>query len=421
MEIKHMHAMIVLTFVFLGALFLVLDEMSRPAGPTGAQIAQSLYMKAIALGENSTQYEYAYSEASNGYPEEYLLMSDGQKAYVKVVSPVSTKKIYLLENDTILCIRLLDQNESCESVENSTITQSYISGIEARLFSKGKIALARSDAQYRIDNGFQNFSDDITARTLQGGEECIEVKHAIDYSNASMQEMSRFGLVSGSPMRFDITTCIDNQTGEMYENRFGYMFSGKKQSHSFRLISSDFSSSQKIIAPAEVAGGAVDSLILESSYRLSLINCYLQPGSEQERCIATEALRLRYAGLCKYSGARTDRCLVSIVPLTKDISICSQVKSQDFLDDCHIELAGAYKDSAYCDLVSDKAKKGFCMNISEPGPAGSPEPEENLTEDVPGNSTAPENQETEMNGTDGLPKIISDILKELEGTANGTG
>ena len=280
-----MHVMIVLTIIFLGALYLFLDEAAKPAGPTGADLAESLYIKAISLGENSTEYTYAYTEYSNGYPEDFYIMRESKNSLIKIMSPLSTKKVYYLENDTILCMELLEENETCQSVKNNSITKSYINGMKTRLFSKGKIALAASDARYRIDNSFQSFSNELKTKTLISNDECVEITHTIDYSNATFEDMQRFSIVPGSPMYFDISTCIDNQTGEIYENKFKYMFNGREQSYVFKLISSDFDNAPTIIAPSNLTNKAVDKAILESGYRIDLINCYLQSGSEQEKCI----------------------------------------------------------------------------------------------------------------------------------------
>jgi hypothetical protein len=413
MEIKHMHIMIALTIIFLGALYFFLDEASKPSGPTGAEIAESLHMKATALGENSTQYTYGYTEYSNGYPEDYFIMSDSNNSLIKIISPLSTKKVYLLENDTILCIELLEHNVTCQSVKNNSITEKYIEGLKTRLFSKGKIALAKSDARYRIDHNFQNFSDEIKTKTLPNNDECVEISYQIDYSNASFEEMQRFNIVPGSPMHFDITACIDNQTGEIYENKFEYIFNGKEQTYFFKLISSDFDNAPTISPPTNLSNETVDLAILESGYRIDLINCYLKSGSEQEKCIATEALKHKYKDLCSESGSRKDRCLVSIVPLTKDVEICSEITNQDFLDDCNIELAGAYKNSTYCDLVDDSTKKQFCFEISgdtQETPIEINNTLENITD-----------TNLSINDTQDIPKDVKDIIKEMENNTNSTG
>jgi putative hemolysin len=82
---------------------------------------------------------------------------------------------------------------------------------------------------------------------------------------------------------------------------------------------------------------------------------------ERERCIATKALDLTNTRLCELSGTRRDRCLVSIVALKLNESICTQIRDLSFKDDCYIEMAGGKKDAGYCANILDASKKEFCL------------------------------------------------------------
>jgi hypothetical protein len=169
------------------------------------------------------------------------------------------------------------------------------------------------------------------------------------------------------------------------------------------LISSDFDPIVRLIRPTNLSHDAIDKLIVENSYKNELLKCYMSEGSEQEKCIALLALQLKSKKLCRYSGARTDRCLVSIVPLTKDTEICKEIKDEEFLDDCYIELAGAYKNDSWCDSVKDPDDLKKCFDVSVEVTPLPPVPQIDMNESM--NTSA---NETE------IPELVKEIFEEIE-------
>jgi hypothetical protein len=407
MEIKHMHIVLALTIIFLGAVYFFLEESAKPDGPLPEEIAEQLYMSAISLGENSTTYVYSYTEYSDGYPENFTLKEDGSVSLIEIVNAISKKKVYFSDNDTILCIEYKN-NETCSSVKNESITANYVASLKGRFFSDAKISQARSDAKYRIEHDLQTFDPSLKTKIYQSGDSCTQISYVIDYTNATFEEMSRFGIVLGGPSHFETTTCIENQTGEIFESFFNYTFLGKLRTNRFVLISSDFDSAPLIIVPTNLSSGAVDVLLDENNYKTQLVSCYLKSSSEQEKCIAMLALQMKNTDLCDHAGSRRDRCLVSIVPITKDTGICSKINSADYKDDCYIELGGAYKNSTWCDNVVDSTKKQFCLNVSVETPPVVTPPA-NVSVNVTTNNT-----NTTNTSSSALPKVIEKIFKQIE-------
>jgi hypothetical protein len=411
MEIRHMQIVIVLTIIFLGAVYFFLEEAGK-SGPLPEDIAKGLYMNAISLGENSTSYTYSYAEYANGYPENYTLKSDGNVSVVEIVNALSKKKVYFTDNDTIMCVDF-QKNETCSSVTGDSITSNYVASLKGRLFSNAKITQAREDAEYRLEHELQTFIPSIKTKIFQNGDQCTQIQYIIDYSNATLEEMSRFGIVPGSPSHFETTSCIENKSGEIFESFFNYTFAGSLRTNRFELISSDFNSSPKIIVPSNLTTGAVDLLLSENNYRMQLVSCYLKTSSAQEKCIAMMALQMKNTDLCEHSGSRRDRCLVSLVPITRETGICNKIQSQEFKDDCFIELGGAYKNSTWCDNVIDSTKKQFCLNVSVATPKPAISPTMNDTNTTTNTS----------NTITSLPKEIQDIFDEIESSdsTNKTG
>jgi len=64
------------------------------------------------------------------------------------------------------------------------------------------------------------------------------------------------------------------------------------------------------------------------------------------------------------AGSKVNICLVSLVPITKNKGICDTITDSFYKDDCYIELAGAYKNSSYCELVMNTSKLAQCNSAS---------------------------------------------------------
>lgn len=406
MEIRHMHIVVALTIIFLGALYLFLEESAKPPGPTPEEIGKELLLKSIAFGQNSSTYRYSYFEYSDGFPERYTLISEGKASSIDVESPISKKTIYDLEDETIMCISF-QGNQSCSSIKNETLTASYLASMRSRLFDQERAKKEASDTEYRIENNMQMLAPSIKNKDVNG-KRCTEIRYVIDYSNATYGDMQRFNIFPGSPVHFEAITCIENRTGEMFESNFNYTFQGKLHTSRFELVETELDSDSRVRAPANISGNAIGLLIIENSYKNELLKCYQKPGSEKDRCIALMALQLRSRDLCGYSGARKDRCLVSIMPYIKDSSVCQEIESADYKDDCYSELAGAFKNESWCDNVIDPMKKQDCVDFAKM--TDIPKPAETKNETL----NATENQSE-------TPDLIKEIFEKMENQGNSTG
>jgi hypothetical protein len=141
--------------------------------------------------------------------------------------------------------------------------------------------------------------------------------------------------------------------------------------------------SAAIEPPANMSGDAVAVFRKEREQQVKLATCHTdKSGEEREGCVAAIALNLRRKDICELAGSRRDRCLVSIVPLTKDQTICTAIADASFKDDCYIELAGAYKDSSYCGNIKNASKVQDCQDAAKPR-----QPANGANETDGGNST----------------------------------
>ena len=102
----------------------------------------------------------------------------------------------------------------------------------------------------------------------------------------------------------------------------------------------------------------------------------------------TEAMEQERTDICMIAGARKDQCLVSLVPLLKNNSICDDVTDASYKDDCYIELAGANKNDTYCSDMMNSSKVQLCEQAAMPIPQIN-QTQTNVTTTLP---TMPQNQ-----------------------------
>lgn len=354
---------VVVLLLLLAVYFVATQETPEAEEPEDSSGAMELLLKGLGFGQGHGEYVYSYTEVSDDYKTEYIFTKNGNESLVEVRNPLSSKKAYYLSNDTILCVEYPPGKESCSSVKYNEMLRNYMNSLQVKLPNDDSIEQGKRDMEYLLAQGYVKLDPEITEKTG-----CSEITYRLDYSNASLADAGRFGIQSNSPKVFDFRMCINNDTGYMHEMSFNWTYEGEGHYKTITLVS--FSSySSPITAPEELDGNAMGRLENEREQYVKLVDCYVSmEGEDRNRCIATIALDTHRTDLCELAGERRDRCLVSIVPLTKDVEICPEINDLSFKDDCYIELAGAYKNSTYCDNVQNASKMEFCLEVAVPPP-----------------------------------------------------
>lgn len=359
--------------------------------------ARELFTKVAMVGYGQDNYYYSYQETFNDFTTTYgLLMKPGNESMISIETMLSTKQIYFLENDTILCMQYLGQ-EACTSVHNDTDVDSYLKMLKHQFFDDRQIEQTVTDMEYFELYGYITFSPETSVKIVDG-KECIEFQYMFDFTNITIYEAARFGIGATTPKQFHYTACVDNVTGDVYEKHVEYRQGGVDYTSDFRLLGSEWGTSREVDAPQNLTGDAVQLLKDEKQHQNTLSACYAEEGDERDRCVALLALNLRDREMCELAGGRRDRCLVSLVPFVKDDTICPTIVDMSFRDDCYIEMAGVTGDSSFCGEMANASKMDFCLNVS-----ASAKPVEPWDPEIPGN-------DTNMTG-DGSD--VDDFLREI--------
>ncbi len=365
---KMLLAVIIVLVAF--ALFIVLTTAPAapvaPAKPADTTAAESILHKAMLFGKGQGTYSYSFSDISNGYNTTYTLVSQGGEREAIVQNPISTKEIYYLKNGTILCITYGDE-QGCSMISGNADAENYLNSISADFFNDTIINTNDADATYLLDRGYIMLDPAVSKETFNG-HACDAVDYIENMTNVTVEDAARFGIGATTPKIFRWSMCVDNQTGYLYDRSFNYTYNGINYTSEFQLISL-VPNAPAIIPPQNLSGDAVAVLTNERTEQAYLAACITEKsGDERDKCIETEAREQDRLDICMIAGARKDECLVSLMPLLKDISICGMVTDPSYKDDCYIELAGAEKNDTYCSYITNSTNVQLCEQAAIPAP-----------------------------------------------------
>jgi hypothetical protein len=370
MEYQEKILLLVAVLLVALAIYLIkIAPVATPAANVSTVAAEDLLLKGLSFGIGQANYVYAYREVSDGYRTNYVLTKNGNDSLVVVQNPLSTKEIYFLSNDTILCTNY-GGGEACASVQSEKGLANYLESLRVKFFDDATIQANKDDLSYLIYHGYARLDPALGSGSVNS-HPCTEITYVLDFGNMSVTEAARFGVSATTPKAFNWSVCVDNATGHLWEKSFNYTYADMLHTFTVDMVSYN-SVPPTITAPENLSGDAITQLLAEKDQQVQMANCYTtKQGDALDECLATFALGNKRKDLCEFAGGRRDRCLVSLVPVTKDVSICPTIVSQSYKDDCYIELAGAYKNSSWCGNVQNVSKTGFCMNVSVPA---APEP-----------------------------------------------
>lgn len=363
MELQQKAVLLVTIVLIALAVYIVFTtEEAVVEKPADSSEAEALLLKGINFGKGLDNYIYTYSEISDGYEISYKLTKKGNRSLIEINNPLSMKKVYFLENDTVLCIDY-DGESVCSSVKNQADLENYIESVKVKFFDDSRMQKEQANMQLLLNKGYAVVDPEIADEG-----KCSRITYTIDFSGISLQEAALFNIGSSSPRVFNFNVCINNETGYMHDRTLTYEYQDREHTSIFELGSLQ-TSAPDIEDPENVTTGAIIVFKKEREQYIKLAGCYTEyEGEERNRCISTLALSLKRPDLCELAGERKDRCMVSIVPLTADESICDMVSDQGYRDDCYIEIAGAKKDESYCSRLVNQSKMELCQEAATPPP-----------------------------------------------------
>ncbi len=368
---------------FLGVaiiLLLVAVSISLPGEkPQGNQTADGLEARGkeiiydtVRFGFNKTDYTYGFSEKVNGYEKQYTLIRNGGAGYVEVHDQIGIKKIYFAGNRTFLCVEYREQASCSEtSGTNDSALKGYYAYLQSLFFSDERIKKEEElFAKVLFENGLITIKN-VSEREADG-KKCTMVEYSIDYTNMSIADAEKYGFSPNMPKRFDWKLC--HADGIPVYKRVAYAYNGVD--YEAEITVREFSAPSEIAMPENLSEDAYGLFDSEIEAQQTLSACFERSREERESCVSMLAFRLYMPSLCGLAGSQADQCIIRMMPYLKNESWCLLMSDSGYRDDCYIELAGAWKNSTYCDYLANQSKLELCLNASAPAA-----PVSNLTED----------------------------------------
>ncbi len=354
----------------------------------------------VNMGRGLEDYTYSFAEKSNGYSETYMLVKNGDEKYVETDDILSVKKVYFMQNDTVLCVDYMGISR-CSSTKNNTDSRlkQYYSYLKSKFLDDVRMA----NEEIRVDELFEGGYLQISSveDSEINGHACRMVNYVIDYREMSISEAEKYSILPSSPKYFEWQICADDERA--YYKYFTYTYGGNVHEWEFTLY--ELGAETQIQPPEELAAGAYDILVEQMGKKGELTYCLnKETGDSRERCVAKVALDTYNMELCEVAGKRRDRCLVSLMPFLLDESVCDMITDASFRDDCYIEMAGGKKDAGYCGSILNESKTELCMNVSREDYGLGELPEE--SEET--------NQTDETNESTETSDVVKEIFEQIE-------
>ena len=138
---EYQHKLLIVTGILAAiAIYIALTLPAEAPGPDSSE-AEALLLRSAGFGKGLGDYSYSYGEVSEGYRTSYALVANGNEKMAEVGNPLSTKNIYMLENDTIFCISYpTGEDDICSSVkgdaEMEMLASALAGGRSSRLYRR---------------------------------------------------------------------------------------------------------------------------------------------------------------------------------------------------------------------------------------------------------------------------------------------
>lgn len=371
---------LLLVVLVAGAIYLVADmfggtqvhheeehEGGHEGEAHGAEYAEELFFKAIEAPLQYSEYTYEYEEkSSTGYGSSVFLCASENYSYVRKEDAIFTRELFLLENQTLLCLENVNRRLCSEVSQNSSFN-TYAYTLEGLLFDRKAIRDTMEANELFVKYGAIVFDDEIGEASYLG-RDCSEISYVLDYGKLTVEQMWDVGLSPDSievlvSKEFDFTLCIDEENGDVLYKLLSYSVFGEPhytESFSTQLL---WEEPSQVEMPQELDGEEGMSEFF-SALKMSQNNyaaCLME--EDPDTCIRGEAILSRNEKLCELivNSTLRDFCYVNVALEKGDSSLCMNVGNAS-MDECFMEFAWKYNDASYCENVSEE-KKGECAAL----------------------------------------------------------
>lgn len=356
-------------YIAAGALGGTTPHEEEEAGVNASALLFGATEKLLRVGD----YTYTYTETQEtGYWVEVTISRKGSLSYVHKKDPISERSGYFEGNESIVCIKYMDE-EKCIFVNSTSRFASYANSLRNALFREDEMRALAEHQRKLMQYGGLVFEEEVVEKSVDG-HPCTEIRYFVDYSGLTVAQLNEIGLSANDPLllrsrQYNFSMCIDPETYDMYEKRVEFIDLGRPAWMHTKVRNFSWGTGMDVQKPQELAGE-------EELHRLyskitgvaeAYLSCLMK--NNTERCIAEVAVIWSNPMLCREAGSERDFCLINAGLGAEDPSVCDEVGA-GMKDACYIEFANALGDSSFCGRIANTTIREQCLALNTAGPQG---------------------------------------------------
>lgn len=373
METKKIIRLIVaLALIAIVAIFFLgqwKEQPEEPPDPLSSPQATLLLSYIDRMGK-ADDYALSYEE-TNDMEKSIELVNKGSDRLITTKTVVDEKKVYRIDGEHYLCVKVAGEDEHCALLENSSTLISYAFRTDGQFLDAKSALKRRENSELLISRGAVTFHGDVEEKEVNNIT-CSFISYGVDYGKLSIDELREIGLSPADPAvavfsNYTISLCINNDTGVPVETEMSYVYMGKTLLFRRALLSFSFPSGREIAPPSNLTNEST----LEYRYGLAeeyvdgIRECNKLEGKEKDSCYSTMAITKDMDHICDEIASETkrDMCLIALVTEEEDISLCD--RATKLKDECFAEAAVRFGDRELCDMVGNETLREQCISAIE--------------------------------------------------------
>lgn len=338
-------------------------------------------------------FDYVETDSVN-LDYEIVLRSEEDQGKAMIKTEYFEKTFYYSENQSIVCHKMLDQNELCAPIKNeTTLATQAIETLPRFLNPQNKDVEIESTEKMIIFKGIEYVQDPKISEVA--GRACNLIEYIVDYSRLNDNQLAELGLAPADPdqpyPKIHITRCLDDEFGFVLESTEEYELTTpgldgtNTESVTYHMKAKEFVSrpDSGLEVPKVTTGEREVAALVEKSDKIfyEIANCKADAQNDMahDLCVKNVAIELGDYKICEISedDGQEDICISSYAVINTKPNLCKEAGTKE--DECYTDIAYKTGDISYCSLSSSEEKRLECERLIE----------ENL-EDLPTQEMTPE-------------------------------
>ncbi|MCD6549436.1 hypothetical protein J7K41_01860 [Candidatus Micrarchaeota archaeon] len=328
-------------------------------------------INSLELQKNTTVYYQVFDERSEGLTYHIEGIRDGNRYYIKSVSPFETRWMIKNGTTTYACVQLAGKKEIyCSDVTNNTLFYYEKKNLIEKLTDEDSVE--KTILTYEVLKNASALNVSYPEYRTVAGRECKYFVIKPNYRKLTFTELLKIGLSPNSKIvtsfnNFTQRLCLDNETGLPLLVNITYTENGIEK----QLLRKVVSLSTKVPEDAFTLPGPIDNTTrFINTYRsakkmlLEYLECRLS--NKTDYCLKQAAYNEKNYRFCLFINDTEykDGCLVMMAYAADDPDCCNYVTPGENKDICYYQYVSRWGNKTYCDYIMNEELKENCTRLN---------------------------------------------------------